>query len=391
MTIPAGWYDDGSGRRRWWDGSGWTQHTLAAPAPATATPEDAETIPLDGAVPDPALAERTSEAPESDPIDAPTADTADAAFTPPWVLPGTGAADQAPTPVAEATATGYASAGVAPHAAGVAPHAAGIAPGAVPPVPQPGWGAAGVSPGAAHPGWGAPVAAPSAPRPFPVLGVIALGLAVLGTVLSCVPAIAGVGWALLGLGFLLGVVSLFLRAPKWPGIAGMGLSVLGAFLAVAVVLISFGSTGSTTPETGGTPVAPPSTSPSDGGTTVPSDAETVAWSDLEVGQCMPYVEWEEDLYEVPVVPCDEPHTDEVYLTFDVEDGDFPGDDELNRIAEERCLSEFETFVGYSYAESELDFYWSVPTQRTWRWDDREVLCVAYSYDDVTGTLKGAGR
>lgn len=23
-TTPAGWYDDGQGRMRWWDGSGWT-------------------------------------------------------------------------------------------------------------------------------------------------------------------------------------------------------------------------------------------------------------------------------------------------------------------------------------------------------------------------------
>lgn len=26
MTTPAGWYDDGSGRRRWWDGGRWTEH-----------------------------------------------------------------------------------------------------------------------------------------------------------------------------------------------------------------------------------------------------------------------------------------------------------------------------------------------------------------------------
>lgn len=25
MSIPAGWYDDGSGSRRWWDGNAWTE------------------------------------------------------------------------------------------------------------------------------------------------------------------------------------------------------------------------------------------------------------------------------------------------------------------------------------------------------------------------------
>src|SRR5690606_10346314 len=26
MSTPAGWYDDGSGRQRWWDGTQWTDH-----------------------------------------------------------------------------------------------------------------------------------------------------------------------------------------------------------------------------------------------------------------------------------------------------------------------------------------------------------------------------
>ncbi|MGB3373679.1 MAG: DUF2510 domain-containing protein, partial [Microbacterium sp.] len=26
MSTPAGWYDDGSGRQRWWDGQQWTEN-----------------------------------------------------------------------------------------------------------------------------------------------------------------------------------------------------------------------------------------------------------------------------------------------------------------------------------------------------------------------------
>lgn len=357
MTIPAGWYDDGSGRRRWWDGSGWTQHTLAAPAPAAAQ--------------EPVAAEPSASAPGGEtPKHAEDQTAAEPSFTPPWDFPGASAGPS-----------------TAPGAGVPVPHAVGVPAAAT--VPQPGPGVPGVY-GAAAPSWGA-ASAPAAPRPFPVFGVIALGLAVLGAVLSCIPAIAAAGWATLGAAFVLGTVSLFLRAPKWPGAAGMGVSVLGAFLAVAVVLLSIGTTGGTAPEAGGTPVAPPA-APGDGDhAPVPDDAERVAWADLEVGQCIPYVDWEEDVYYVPVVSCDDPHTDEVFVTFDIEDGDFPGNEEVSRIADERCLAEFETFVGHAYADSVLDFYWSVPTQRTWRMGDREVVCIVYSYDDVTGTLQGASR
>jgi len=36
VSIPAGWYDDGSGAQRWWDGQGWTERLADAP-PSEAT------------------------------------------------------------------------------------------------------------------------------------------------------------------------------------------------------------------------------------------------------------------------------------------------------------------------------------------------------------------
>jgi hypothetical protein len=37
-TTPPGWYDDGQGAQRWWDGNGWTDHTVPAGAPTPTGP-----------------------------------------------------------------------------------------------------------------------------------------------------------------------------------------------------------------------------------------------------------------------------------------------------------------------------------------------------------------
>ena len=61
MSTPAGWYDDGSGRQRWWDGTQWTDQfapeaptTGAAPyasSTATGSPAAADAAPYAAAAP----------------------------------------------------------------------------------------------------------------------------------------------------------------------------------------------------------------------------------------------------------------------------------------------------------------------------------------------------
>ena len=48
MTTPEGWYDDGSGSLRWWDGQQWTAHVRSID-PHPTTPE----IPASSGVPQP--------------------------------------------------------------------------------------------------------------------------------------------------------------------------------------------------------------------------------------------------------------------------------------------------------------------------------------------------
>lgn len=44
-NAPAGWYDDGSGRQRWWDGNAWTD-AYAAPQAAPGAPAAPKTAPI---------------------------------------------------------------------------------------------------------------------------------------------------------------------------------------------------------------------------------------------------------------------------------------------------------------------------------------------------------
>ena len=76
----------------------------------------------------------------------------------------------------------------------------------------------------------------------------------------------------------------------------------------------------------------------------------------------------------------------------LEGEEFPGDSSLKETADAFCISEFETFVGAAYTESELSVTYFAPTQDSWdRSGDREVLCWVVSNEPVTGTLAGAAR
>ncbi|MEF3405318.1 septum formation family protein [Agromyces sp. CCNWLW203] len=119
------------------------------------------------------------------------------------------------------------------------------------------------------------------------------------------------------------------------------------------------------------------------------DADVFA---LMVGDCMNEVS-EELVSEVPVVPCDQPHDEEVFFDLTLEGAEYPGDDVIQTQADEACLAQFEPFVGMAYDTSTLGFYAYRPSQESWeQMDDRIVSCVIYDpAGQVTGTLAGSAR
>lgn len=119
--------------------------------------------------------------------------------------------------------------------------------------------------------------------------------------------------------------------------------------------------------------------------------------DLAVGDCFddgdiavgPGVE---EIGDVPLVDCSEPHDNEVYATVTVEGDSFPGDQQISDHADQVCHAAFEGFVGLDYQSSVLDFGWLVPTADSWGAGDRLVACFIYRLDleKVSGTLEGSG-
>ncbi len=95
---------------------------------------------------------------------------------------------------------------------------------------------------------------------------------------------------------------------------------------------------------------------------------------------------------VTAVPCSEPHQNEVYHLFDVEDGDFPGNEPIQDEAREGCLAEFEGYVDATFEESALDIGALWPTEGTWDDGDREVVCYVFALDgdDLEGSMEGSG-
>jgi hypothetical protein len=126
--------------------------------------------------------------------------------------------------------------------------------------------------------------------------------------------------------------------------------------------------------------------------TVACSAEVLS---LEVGDCFEDPEGDQtEVADVETVDCDEPHDNEVFHTFELPEGDFPGEDAIAEAFVAECIDDrFEAFVGTDYVESEVDVFPLTPTEDSWdRADDREVICAAYVPGErVEGTLEGSER
>ena len=96
---------------------------------------------------------------------------------------------------------------------------------------------------------------------------------------------------------------------------------------------------------------------------------------------------------VATVACAEPHDNEIFFEFSMTDASYPGREATVAAAGERCVGEFEGFVGLSYEQSDLDLSPITPTAESWDRGDRVVYCALYALDrsKLTGSMRGAAR
>lgn len=114
--------------------------------------------------------------------------------------------------------------------------------------------------------------------------------------------------------------------------------------------------------------------------------------ELAVGDCFDDSGGSEEISDVPIVDCADPHDNEVFHVFEVTGDDFPGEAALQAEAQAACLPAFEAYVGASLGASRLDVFPITPTSGSWSAGDREVVCALYDVDlaKLEGSMRATG-
>ncbi|EYR62628.1 septum formation protein [Actinotalea ferrariae CF5-4] len=130
--------------------------------------------------------------------------------------------------------------------------------------------------------------------------------------------------------------------------------------------------------------------------------DVVGVLELEVGDCLlAPQEVQAEVGSVRLVPCTDPHEQEVYAVEVYEDADgatpeeYPGEAVLTSFAEGRCLETFAGYVGTDYRDSSLFFTYLLPSPRGWqgagREADRSIVCVVTTTgEQLTSSVRQSG-
>jgi hypothetical protein len=108
-------------------------------------------------------------------------------------------------------------------------------------------------------------------------------------------------------------------------------------------------------------------------------------SQLRVGDCLTGANMELNTTNpwpklTLAVPCNQPHTAEVFLANDhfwPQNSPFPGASAISKDGTAACNSAFQSYVGITYKKSIYTWTNIIPDASTWPTGDRALHCVAY--------------
>jgi len=175
-----------------------------------------------------------------------------------------------------------------------------------------------------------------------------------------------IGGFLLGIIFgIVGLVQIKNRGQKGRGLAITGIVLSGLWLIgiiVGVILVIAADAKQSSPDFTG----------------------DVAVTRLDVGDCLNGLQESNAVENLPKVPCAGQHEGEVYATFELKAGTFPGLDAVTKQADDGCTSRFKAFS--TTEDPAIELFYLHPVESTWSLD-RGVTCIATKAGGLTGSLK----
>jgi hypothetical protein len=167
------------------------------------------------------------------------------------------------------------------------------------------------------------------------------------------------------------------RRARWPWVVGAA-AACAVIVAALVVSLSSSHSPASAQSAAGSPPSP----------TTPSPTPTVGYLQvyqLRVGDCLAGANMELNTNDpwpklTLAVPCNQPHTAEVFLAdnnFWPQNSPFPGDRRISKDGGAACNRTFRSYVGITYSKSKYTWTNIIPDAATWPTGDRALHCVAY--------------
>ncbi|UQU63022.1 DUF4190 domain-containing protein [Couchioplanes caeruleus] len=177
---------------------------------------------------------------------------------------------------------------------------------------------------------------------------------------------------------IVGLVQTRRRHQRGKGLAITGLVLAGCWVTAIIVGVAIAvATDDTSTGAAGTP-----------GSITNGAADSrgrVPATKLLMGDCISKLHDVGSRDRVAVVPCSRPHEGEVYATFSLEFGDYPGEKAVQKQADERCTEELDRYA--RAAADGIDVYYRYPTEDSW-FLDQGITCIA---GDPSGPRTGSLR